>query len=222
MGECDRSGVTRDCGKPGLPLPVRRRRRFVLVSILAGAAGWCWHFLDCVMQPTILPILLLVLGGLGLCAALLVMGLIINPRRRTAVKAMPYESGVDPVHDARRRVDVQFYLLAIAFLVFDVELLFLYPWAVASRPAIGEALPVPVAAVQSGSQDVAAASPPAVSASESPNAGEAPVALASIDDAVAAGAVESRGLVFGGAMTFIGLLALGLVYDWRKGVFQWR
>jgi NADH-quinone oxidoreductase subunit A len=43
---------------------------------------------------------------------------------------MPYESGMDPVHDTRRRFDVRFHLLAIAFLVFDVELLFLYPWAV--------------------------------------------------------------------------------------------
>jgi NADH-quinone oxidoreductase subunit A len=45
---------------------------------------------------------------------------------------MPYESGMDPIHDTRRRFDVRFYLVAIAFLVFDVELLFLYPWAVAS------------------------------------------------------------------------------------------
>ena len=44
-------------------------------------------------------------------------------------------SGMDPIHDARRRFDVRFHLVAIAFLVFDVELLFLYPWAVASREA---------------------------------------------------------------------------------------
>ena len=48
---------------------------------------------------------------------------------------MPYESGMDPVHDTRRRFDVRFHLVAITFLVFDVELLFLYPWAVASRSA---------------------------------------------------------------------------------------
>lgn len=46
---------------------------------------------------------------------------------------MPYESGMDPIHDARRRFDVRFHLVAIAFLVFDVELLFLYPWAVANK-----------------------------------------------------------------------------------------
>ena len=52
-------------------------------------------------------------------------------RRKTAVKLMPYESGMDPIGDARRRFDVRFYLVAILFLVFDVELLFLYPWAAA-------------------------------------------------------------------------------------------
>ena len=45
---------------------------------------------------------------------------------------MPYESGVDPLHDTRRRFDVRFHLVAIAFLIFDVELVLLYPWAVAS------------------------------------------------------------------------------------------
>ena len=48
------------------------------------------------------------------------------------VKDMPYESGMDPIGDARQRFDVKFYLIAILFLVFDVELLFLYPWAVAA------------------------------------------------------------------------------------------
>ena len=42
---------------------------------------------------------------------------------------MPYESGMDPIGDARQRFDVKFYLIAILFLVFDIELLFLYPWA---------------------------------------------------------------------------------------------
>ena len=49
---------------------------------------------------------------------------------------MPYESGMDPVHSARQRFNISFYLLAIEFLVFDVELLFLYPWAV-SFDALG-------------------------------------------------------------------------------------
>ncbi len=54
---------------------------------------------------------------------------LIGPRKDTAVKLMPYESGMDPIGDARQQFDVKFYLIAILFLVFDVELLFLYPWA---------------------------------------------------------------------------------------------
>ena len=53
-----------------------------------------------------------------------------KPRKPTRVKQMPYESGMDPVGSARMQFDVKFYLIAILFLVFDVELLFLYPWAV--------------------------------------------------------------------------------------------
>jgi NADH-quinone oxidoreductase subunit A len=53
-----------------------------------------------------------------------------KPRKPTKIKQMPYESGMDPVGSARLQFDVKFYLIAILFLVFDVELLFLYPWAV--------------------------------------------------------------------------------------------
>jgi NADH-quinone oxidoreductase subunit A len=53
-----------------------------------------------------------------------------KPRKPTKVKQMAYESGMDPVGSARMQFDIKFYLIAILFLVFDVELLFLYPWAV--------------------------------------------------------------------------------------------
>jgi NADH:ubiquinone oxidoreductase subunit 3 (subunit A) len=53
----------------------------------------------------------------------------LKPKKDTVVKLMPYESGMDPVGDARMQFDIKFYLIAILFLVFDVELLFLYPWA---------------------------------------------------------------------------------------------
>ena len=54
----------------------------------------------------------------------------LKPKKRTTVKLMPYESGMDPIGSARMQFDIKFYLIAILFLVFDVELLFLYPWAV--------------------------------------------------------------------------------------------
>lgn len=84
-----------------------------------------------------LPILLFVLAGTLLAVAMLVAAKVMGPKRDSSVKQMPYESGMDPIHDARRRFDVRFHLVAIAFLVFDVELLFLYPWAVATRNPAG-------------------------------------------------------------------------------------
>jgi len=85
------------------------------------------------MQFTVVPIFLFIVCATALCLGLLGAGFLVGPKRRGAVKEMPYESGMDPIHDTRRRFDVRFHLVAIAFLVFDVELLFLYPWAVASR-----------------------------------------------------------------------------------------
>jgi NADH-quinone oxidoreductase subunit A len=61
----------------------------------------------------------------------------IKPGKETPVKSMPYESGMDPVRDARQHFDVKFYLVAILFLIFDVELLFLYPWAVSAYAGEG-------------------------------------------------------------------------------------
>ena len=77
-----------------------------------------------------LPIFLYLAIILGFALTTLILAHVVGPRRDTNVKLMPYESGMDPVGDARQRFDVKFYLLAIMFLVFDVELLFLYPWAV--------------------------------------------------------------------------------------------
>jgi NADH-quinone oxidoreductase subunit A len=85
------------------------------------------------MQIAVLPIFLFVACSGALATGLIFVCGLIGPSKSNRVKEMPYEAGMDPVHDARRRFDVRFHLVAIAFLVFDVELLFLYPWAVASR-----------------------------------------------------------------------------------------
>ena len=78
------------------------------------------------------PILLFVAVLVGFVITNLIIIHIVGPHKKTAVKQMPYESGMDPVGDARQPFDVKFYLVAILFLVFDVELLFLYPWAVSA------------------------------------------------------------------------------------------
>lgn len=85
------------------------------------------------MEYVWLPVLLFGLAATLLTVGLLAVSQAVGPSRAGKVKEMPYESGMDPIHDARRRFDVRFHQVAIAFLVFDVELLFLYPWAVASR-----------------------------------------------------------------------------------------
>ncbi len=78
---------------------------------------------------TYYPIFLFLLVVVGFAVSALVVTHLLGPLRRTPVKQMPYESGMDPIGDARQHFDVKFYLIAILFLVFDVELLFLYPWA---------------------------------------------------------------------------------------------
>jgi NADH-quinone oxidoreductase subunit A len=130
-------------------------------------------------MQSVLPIFLFALCALALPIGMLVVGSLIGPRRRGNVKQMPYESGMDPIHDTHRRFDVRFHLVAIAFLIFDVELLFIYPWAVASRNPAGV-------------------------------------------DAAVGELVGSRGVVFAGVMFFVALVALGLVYEWRRGVLRWR
>jgi NADH-quinone oxidoreductase subunit A len=79
------------------------------------------------------PIFLFLIVAILVGASMIILSAspFLNPRKVTRVKQMPYESGMDPIGDARQRFDVRFYLVAIVFLLFDVELLFLYPWAVA-------------------------------------------------------------------------------------------
>lgn len=77
---------------------------------------------------TYYPIFLYLVVILGFALSALLVAHLVSPRKVTPVKQMPYESGMDPIGDTRQRFDVRFYLVAILFLVFDVELLFLYPW----------------------------------------------------------------------------------------------
>jgi NADH-quinone oxidoreductase subunit A len=166
------------------------------------------------LQYAFLPIFLFVVCVVALGVGLLMVAGLFNPGRPGRVTLMPYESGMDPIHDTRRRFDVRFHLLAITFLVFDVELLFLFPWAVASRPAVEE-VGIRDWGLGIREQNVKSAQAPI------PNP-QSLIPASGVDAAVAGGLVESRHLVFGGGMTFLALLILGFVYDWRKGVFQWR
>ena len=158
------------------------------------------------------PVFLLFACVAGLAVALFAVAALFNPRQYVGpVQKMPYESGMDPIHDTRRRFDVRFHLIAIAFLVFDVEVLFLYPWAVAAkRPDAAVAAPVGQASSLSNSTQPGSLR----------HDGQA--VPYDISAAVQDGLASDRRIVFAGAMVFIALLGLGFLYDWRKGVFQWR
>ena len=140
-----------------------------------------------------LPVLLFFVMAVAMAVGTLVLAHLLGPRRVNPVKQMPYESGMDPIRDARQRFDVRFYLVAIAFLVFDVELLFLYPWAVASGTIRKQAS-------EAGTETVAGAVSPASLTTWS----------------------ENSALIFGEVMVFLALLAAAYVYAWRRGVFQWH
>ena len=86
--------------------------------------------------PVLIYAVVVVVFALGTIAATHLFPF--KPRKPTKTKQMPYESGMDPVGSARMQFDIKFYLIAILFLVFDVELLFLYPWAVIAYGDAGE------------------------------------------------------------------------------------
>ena len=96
-----------------------------------------------------LPILIYLIAVIGFAAVSLILPHVVAPKNPTRIKDMPYESGMDPVGDARKPFDIKFYLIAILFLIFDVELIFLYPWAVAllAPEGIPESFRLPVLAV---------------------------------------------------------------------------
>ncbi len=117
-----------------------------------------------------LALMIAIVGGLGL--AILVINHVLGPRRPTAIKSEPFECGSDPIGDARQRFGVKFYLVAIFFIVFDIESVFMYPWASLFREMIVE-----------------------------PGIGWS---------------------TFGEMFIFVGILASGLAYVWRRGALDWE
>ncbi len=109
------------------------------------------------------------------CSQILVAQLI-GPRKRTAIKLMPYECGKDPVGTARQRFSIKFYMVAVAFLLFDLEILFVIPFAVAFKALLA--------------------------------------------------AENTTGILYGTIafvtiMFFLGTVSVGLIYEWKKGAFDW-
>jgi len=76
------------------------------------------------------PVLLFLAVAAGMGIVLVVLGLLVGPRRPDSEKYSPYECGFEAFEDARMQFDVRYYLLAILFIIFDLEIAFLFPWAV--------------------------------------------------------------------------------------------
>ena len=82
------------------------------------------------MFETFFPILVLVALVTVTAGAFLVLSVLFGKKTKNAVKEEPYESGMVPIGDTRERFSVKFYMVAILFIIFDIEVVFLYPWAV--------------------------------------------------------------------------------------------
>ncbi|GAC1640817.1 MAG: NADH-quinone oxidoreductase subunit A [Candidatus Dormibacteraceae bacterium] len=85
------------------------------------------------MLETYVPVLIYVLIVLGLLGALVTLSFVLGPSKPHKKKLAPYESGIIPDTPAHRRLTVRFYLTAMLFIIFDVEAIFFYPWAVIMR-----------------------------------------------------------------------------------------
>lgn len=122
------------------------------------------------------PVGLMFLVAAGFGVSQLLVTQLIGPRKRSAVKLMPYECGKDPVGSARDRFSIKFYVVAVTFLIFDLEILFMIPFAIAFKSFL---------------------------------------------------AVEREtGILYGttafvGIMLFLATVVIGLIYDWKKGAFEW-
>jgi NADH-quinone oxidoreductase subunit A len=113
-----------------------------------------------------LSILLMIALGAGFAVFAVLLSTLVGPKNPTPEKLAPYECGMPPVGDARERQSVKFYLVAMIFLLFDIEVAFLYPWAMALR--------------------------------------------------------DLGWPGFAQVVLFIGLLAFGYLYVWRKGALDWN
>jgi len=113
-----------------------------------------------------LPIAVLIVFSVGIAVSIVALGHLLGPRKKNPSKGQPYESGMVPYGSGQRRMPVHFYLIAVLFILFDIEIVFLLPWAVVFR------------------------------------------------DLGVVGLIEM--------VVFIVILAVGLIYAWKKGALEWE
>jgi len=162
------------------------------------------------MTALVLTILIFVVAGFTLLVAGLVTGKLIRPVKPSPEKGEVYECGEQPIGTAWVQFDLRFYVVALLFVIFDVELAFFFPWAVvfgSATRAADESQPVAVRTEaaknlqlpgSSRMSEVEAATPPEPAAAKS---------LAWV--------------AFGDIMVFFGVLLVGFAYLWRRGDLKW-
>jgi NADH-quinone oxidoreductase subunit A len=123
------------------------------------------------------PIGVMFIVAFGFAASQILVTQLIGPRKRTQVKLMPYECGKDPIGSARDRFSIKFYMVAVTFLLFDLEILFMIPFA---------------------------------------------VAFTNLLRLEAFTGVLYGTIAFIGILLFIATVIIGLVYDYKKGTFDWN
>jgi NADH-quinone oxidoreductase subunit A len=90
------------------------------------------------MLAPYIPIAIIVIISIIFAFLIVIIGNLFGPRRKTPRKLMPYESGMTPIGPGTRRVPVHFYLVAVLFILFDIEIIFIIPWAVILRQFVAE------------------------------------------------------------------------------------
>ncbi|MBM3983059.1 MAG: NADH-quinone oxidoreductase subunit A [Planctomycetes bacterium] len=160
------------------------------------------------MTTLVLLILIFLAAGLTLLAANLVLGWLVRPNNPSPEKAEVYECGEQAVGPAWVQFDLRFYVVALLFVIFDVELAFFFPWAVvfgSSTRAGDEALPVAARVEAAQNLQPIPGAPPSADPEPPP-----PTA-----------ARKLAWLAFADIMVFFGVLLVGFAYLWRRGDLEW-
>lgn len=155
-------------------------------------------------MPTLIATLLIfVIVGIGFVLVNLTIGALLRPRVKNVEKDIPYECGEDPVGSSWVQFDLRFYVVALLFVIFEVELVFFFPWATLFGKLNTLSVPGTQTAAHAALVNSVAPQAPTGSAID-PNS-----------------AVTSAWLIFGEMVFFLAILLVAYAYLWRRGDLNW-
>lgn len=160
------------------------------------------------MTTLVLFILIFLAAGLTLLAANLVLGWLVRPDKPSAGKAEVYECGEQPIGAAWVQFDLRFYVVALLFVIFDVELAFFFPWAVVFGSS-----------TRAGDEEQPTAARVVAATNLQPQG--APTNLEATTPPKPEAARSLAWVAFADIMVFFGVLLVGFAYLWRRGDLEW-